>query len=138
MRSTGKVNLIGLAMILAVCAGAWWVVLFAPVYSDHMDVTDAVGVAVSQYNNRVGEVAVRQALLRACSIIGTHKELDADGEEKIVPGLGVKDEDVNIIVDEKAHKLRITVDYDREVVLTPLKKIRRVHFQAERKGTLIQ
>lgn len=136
MRPAGKVNLIGLALILAACAGVWWVVLVVPLYSDHMDVTDAVGVAVSMYH-REGDEGVRARLLNAVSRIGTHREYDEEtGEQKVVPGLAVTAENINIIVDEKKQLVHITLDYDRDLELTPFKKLRRLHFQAERKGPL--
>jgi len=137
LRPAGKVNLIGVGMLLAVCAGIWWVVIYGPLYSDHMDVTEIAGMAVSEMGNRVGEESATLSVVRRCAGIGTHKEIDEMGEEHIVPGLGVRPEDVTIEANEKTKKVKVSISYTREVVLRPFKTVRRVHFVASRSGVYV-
>ena len=68
--------------------------------------------------------------------VGTHLVTDDFGNSREASGLGLKDEDITIEHDEVAQTILIRVDYDREVVLEPSKKIFRLHFHPQLAGPL--
>jgi hypothetical protein len=133
VRASGKVNLIGVVLLAGIAGGIYWLIFFAPLYLDNMDVKTAV---VSAYNDsgRISDEKLKVKIKEAAAQIATHKEDDGYGTIKEVKGLGLTDEQIVILRNEVAKTISIRVDYDREVQLKPLKKMKRVHFSPNTSG----
>jgi hypothetical protein len=119
--------------ILGVVALIYSAVMFGPVYLDHIDVREATNMAFSVYLLEKPESA-KSRLLGRLGQIGDHYEEGDDGEEQLVQGLGVAEEDVTIELDPSSNVLTIRVTYDRAVELIPTKKKHTFHLMAEKIG----
>jgi len=141
MKPSGKVNPVSVILLLALGGGIYWAVTFVPTYYNNLDVREAVDAAFSRFTVE-GEDRAHQYLLSRLNrgtqegIIGHHFEVDEDGVEHEVPGLGVADEDVTFEFDERTSELTVRVEYDRVVVLRPFQKRRTLHFVVEKTGAI--
>ena len=133
VRTSGKVNLIGLALILALIVGIWAVVIFSPIYLDNLDVKEAVAAAYNQAGHD-SEEALRTLIKARTFRVGTHKEDDGQGNWVEKTGLGLTDEMITIERNPEMTQALIRIDYDREVELKPFKRIRIIHFSPQLKG----
>ncbi len=136
MRASGKVNVVGLLIVGAIAAGAYWAAIVGPLYVDNMDVSETVASTFNQKGLR-NEDFLREQLTRGLKglRLGTHEEYDrSTGEMKTVAGLDIPDEQIIVKDDVVRKELLIRVSYKREVTLWPSKKKRLVPFVVERKG----
>lgn len=133
MRPTGKVNLIGLAIILGLVAGVYSVVVFSAAYLDNMDVMDAVASAYNQVGQRSDDQIVID-LKATLSRIGTHRELNEEGVLVEAPGLGVDDEGITFEKNPANNEYLIGVRYVREVRLKPSRRWVKLRFFPSKKG----
>jgi len=132
-RPRGAVNPLTVLVILAIAAGIYYVAIFAPVYLDNIDVTDAV---VSAYNQtgQAPDATILTNLRDRLKRIGTHREPNADGELEEVMGLGAADEDV-VYETNPDNTVTVSVHYVREVRLKPTGKWTKVKFSPTKHGT---
>lgn len=132
-RPRGAVNPLSVLVILAIAAAIYYVAIFSSVYLDNIDVTDAV---VSAYNQsgQVPDEQIRGVLRDKLKRIGTHRELNADGELEEKMGLGVEDENVIYEVNPD-NTVTVQVKYVREVRLKPTSKWTKVKFSPSKHGT---
>src|SRR3954467_1022764 len=128
----GAVNPISIALIAAIGVGIYCVAVFAPAYLDNIDVADAVVSAYNQSGARPNE-AILQELKDKLKRIGTHRELNADGELEEVRGLGAADEDVTYEVNPD-NTVDVQVRYVREVRLKPSSRWTKLHFSTKKSG----
>ncbi|MEW6430976.1 MAG: hypothetical protein AB1730_05650 [Myxococcota bacterium] len=139
MKPSGKVNPVSVLLLLALVGAGWWAVIFVPVYLDNLDVREAVDAAFSRYHVE-GEQRARQFLMDRLNVrtpqgtIGHHFELDEEGVERELPGLGVPEENVTFDYVERDSLLTVRVEYDRVVVLKPTQARRTLHFVVEKSG----
>ncbi|MBI3183087.1 MAG: hypothetical protein HYZ28_13195 [Myxococcales bacterium] len=135
MRPTGKVNYVTLALIVAALGGIYWVIFFAPVYLDNMDVKEAIEAAYNQ-SSQLGDDPLRKFVLDRVnsSQLGNHREDDGYGNVKVVGGLGIKPEQITIERNEVTRRIRIQVEYAREVVLKPTSRVRTVRFRPQKEA----
>lgn len=139
MKPSGKVNPVTVLLVLALVGAGWWAVIFVPVYWDNLDVREAVDAAFARYHVD-GEERARGFLMDRLNLvtpqgtIGHHFEIDEDGMEQEMPGLGVPDENVTFDYVERDSQLTVRVEYDRVVVLKPSQKRRTLHFVVEKSG----
>ena len=133
MRPYGKTNLISVALVLAVVGGIYWVVMLSPPYLDNIDIKDIVSACYND-SGRVGDDQLRYRINEVANRIGTHKAEDGFGNVTEVKGLGLKPEQITIFRDEVRRTILIKVEYDQEVQLKPLKRIKRVHFVTAKEG----
>src|SRR5207248_533723 len=118
VRSNGSVNPIGLMALIAIAVGIYAVVMAAPAFMDNLDVKEAVAATFNQAA-RQNDDALRLILRSKVQRIGEHEEDEGYGNFRIVPGLGVKDEDIEIQRDEQANTLMIQLNYTRRIELKP-------------------
>lgn len=133
MRPNGRVNLVGLLMILAVVGGIWAVVIFSPAYLDNLDLVDAVEGSFNEYNRTTQEKIIRR-ILETAGRVGTHRADDGYGNMVERKGLGLRRENINIHYDYQSKSVRIRVEYDRPVHLKPFARYRNLHFVVEKEG----
>lgn len=139
MKPSGKVNPVSVLLVLALIGAAYWAVIFVPIYLDNLDVREAVDAAFSRYHVD-GEERARQFLMDRLNVhtpqgtIGHHFEIDEEGIEQELPGLGVPEENVTMDFVERDSQLTVRVEYDRVVVLKPSQKRRTLHFVVEKSG----
>lgn len=136
MRASGKVNVIGLAIVGAFVAGLYWVTFFGPLYLDNLDVKELAQGAYGQRGRIKGELIRADLIAKLSGLrIGTHETYDnATGQWKVVEGLGIPDEDVVVEDDTVRKTLLVRVTYARKIVLWPTKKERKVPFLVEFRG----
>ena len=129
----GAVNPISVVVILLIAAGVYYVAIFAPIYLDNIDVTDAV---VSAYNQtgQAPDATILTNLRDRLKRIGTHREPNDDGELVEVMGLGIPDENVVYELNPD-NTVTVSVNYVREVRLKPTGKWTRVKFSPTKHGT---
>lgn len=132
MRNQGSVNFLGLAMIIGIAAGIYFVVMLAPAYTDNMDVQEALAAAYNSSNR--GDQVMRNVVREKLRYVGTHKEDDGYGNEKEVQGMGFSDDDVVIDRDDVNNTVTVRIDYVREVELKPFHKILTLHFHPIKSG----
>ena len=119
-RPTGKVNPIGVLLIAGILFGIYYIVMFGGAYLDNMDVMEAEAAAFNSFGH-FPEERIRAEFKGALDKIGTHRELNQDGDLVEVRGLGVADEQITL---ERGpdEMIVIHVDYDREIQLKPSQK----------------
>ncbi len=141
MRNHGEsANPVTYLMFLALGAAGFYAFHVGPLYYDNIAAKDAVGECWSTYILKGEKFAVEQLLVRlnAKSPDTSHIETNEEGVESVVPGYGVKPEQVTIDFDEKSRKLTVRLEYDRIVDFKPFKKRKVYHLVAEKTGTIQQ
>lgn len=139
MRPSGKVNLVGVAMLAGLTFGVWWLVTFAPSRLDHLDVKEHVKAAYNAAKaGTEAENQTRGTLLTKLNAktLGWHMAEDESGNPVRRDGLGIKDEQIVITRDEVTGLLTVTVEYDRVIDRWPLKTQQIKHFVATHTGPL--
>lgn len=142
MSRSGKVNPVSILLILALIGGGWWGYTYFPVYWDNLTVREAVDSAATVYlaseeEGVKGKLMQRLNMLTtAGEPVGWHFEIDEDGYEVRVPGLGVTEDDITVEWDEANRTVTVQLEYDRVVELKPLDERRTVHFSVVKKLTL--
>lgn len=129
---SGKVNPIGVALILGVIAAIYYVVVFSPVYLDNFDVSEAVAAAYNQVD-QISDDRILPALKGKLDRIGTHREPNEDGVLEETMGLGL-DEDALTIDRNPDGTVLVRVAYTREVRLKPTQRWVKVRFAPQRSG----
>jgi hypothetical protein len=132
--NAGKVSLGTLVMLALVASGIYFVVMVAPLYVDHMDVKEAVSVAHNLAGRNPNDGVLRAEIRERTSRMGEHVEKDTWGVERVVPGLGLTDEQILIERSGITQNVRIEVTYERSVRLKPLDYVHTVQFSAVREG----
>jgi len=107
--------------------------MFAPVYLDNIDVTDAVASAFNQVGQLPDDRIVEQLKGKMLNI-GTHRELNADGELVEARGLGLDDDAVTYERAPDTNVVSIQVRYVREVRLKPTSRWVKVRFGPKKTG----
>lgn len=122
-------------MILALIAGGiYFVAMVAPLYVDHLDVKEAVVAAHNLAGRNSNDGVLRQEIRLRTSRMGQHVEKDTWGVEKVVPGLGLTDDQIVIERSSVTQNVRIEVVYEREVQFKPSNYIHTVRFSAVQEG----
>lgn len=134
MRNAGKVNLMTLVLLALIAGGLYFVVMVAPFYVDHMDVKEAVAAAHNLAGRNNNDGVLRAEIRGRTTRMGEHLERDTWGVEKVVPGLGLTDDQITIERSGVTQNVRIEVAYDREVRLKPTNYIHTMHFSAVLEG----
>ncbi len=137
MRPSGKVNLIAVVILGALAYGIWWVVTFAGVYLDNIDVKDAVEGAYN-ISNRQDDATMAGSIIGKTNLstLGSHEQDDGYGTITTVGGLGLKDENITIVRDEVTKRISIVVEYQRKVNLKPMSKVKYVKFRVVKEGPI--
>ena len=141
MRASGKVNPVSVVLLLAMIAGGWWLFTYVPIYWDNLRVKEIAGGSALSYLTGSEEGAVREVIRRANStrpeeVVGWHFEVDDDGLETMLPGLGLTEDNVSVTFDEATRTVTVHISYDRTVELKPFERRAQVHFEVEKKTAL--
>ncbi len=134
MRNAGKVSLGTLVLLALIAGGIYFVVMVAPFYVDHLDVKEAVSAAHNLAGRNGNDGVLRAEIRVRTSQMGQHVEKDTWGVERVVPGLGLTDEQITIERSSVTQNVRIEVAYEREVQLKPSNYIHRMNFTAVQEG----
>lgn len=134
MRRNGESNPVTWIVVLALIGAGFYGYHVGPVYMDNLEVKEAAAEAFNLYWTN-GEKNARDRLVIRLNEkgIGTHLEVDENGVESWKPGLGIDPERVTF-VDSPDGTLRVTVNYDRVVIFSPLKKRKIFNVTAEKVG----
>jgi hypothetical protein len=134
VRDSGKVSL-GTLVLLLLLGGAVYVgVLYVPLWVDSLDVKEAVAVAHNLAGHNQPDSFLRGEIRGRTARMGTHEESDGWGGRRVVPGLGLTDEQIVIERNPVTGSVRIAVDWDREVVLRPTQRRHTFHFHVVKEG----
>jgi hypothetical protein len=133
----GKINLVGVGILLVLVYVVWWAVTYGPARLDHFDVKEHVIAAFNQAKTD-NMLNVRGALISKLNgkTLGWHMAEDESGNLVRKPGLGIKEEQMIIDRDEVNGTITVTVEYDRLVELKPFKKTEVKHFIASHTGPI--
>ncbi len=126
---------LGYLIALAVLGALYAVVMFGPLWIDHLAAKDLVNSTFNQFRD-LGPERFKGELLQRLNLVdwATHQEQDDFGAVKEVQGLGLTDEDVFVEFEEASKILWVKVNYTRRVVLKPTDKVRVFKFSIERKA----
>jgi hypothetical protein len=134
VREAGKTN-IGMLIFLVVIAGAIFVAAkVVPVYVDHMDVVDAVNATFNLAGRNNNDGILRGEIRTRTMHMGNHVETDSWGVDQVVPGLGLKDEQILIERSRITDNVKIEVTYEREVDFSPFGYKRVMQMRAVKEG----
>jgi hypothetical protein len=129
----GSVNPLSVLAISAIAVAIYCLVIFAPVYLEHLDVVDVVASAFNQVGQRRDET-IQEELKGRLLGIGTHRALNDDNELVEVRGLGVADEDLIYEINAAEKTAHIELRYVREVRLKPTSRWTKIRFTAKKAG----
>jgi hypothetical protein len=127
---------LGYLMVAGLLAALYGVIMFGPLYIDHMEVKDTCNAAFNRFKD-VGREGLQADVLDRLNRVpwATHEERDEMDQVVEKPGLGLTEEDVVVEVNEQLKQVFLKVDYQRKVVLKPTNKVRIVKFHFERRDT---
>ena len=131
---SGKVSLGGVLFLALLAGGVYAAAMFGPLYVDNFDVKDAVAVAHNRAAQGADDAQLRDTIIERTGRMGTHWETDKFDRDYVVPGLGLKPEQILIERSSVTPRVRIQVDYVRRVRLKPLDRVETVHFRVEKDG----
>lgn len=134
MRDAGKVDIGTLVLLALIGGGLYFVVMVAPFYVDHLDVKEAVAAAHNLAGKNGNDGVLRAEIRQRTSHMGEHVEHDTWGVEKVVPGLGLTDEQITIERSSVTQNVRIEVAYEREVRFKPSSYVHKMQFSAVKEG----
>ena len=136
-RPTGKINIIGLILILGVLTFIYSVVMFSKPVLDNLDVKEHISAAYNQAQG-MDDQRIKQLLENRTANLGEHDEDDGFGNIHTVPGLGLSDDNITVERNEVAQTISIRVDYVRKVVLVPTTRVYALHFHPEQSGPIVR
>lgn len=134
VRNHGKVDLGMLVLLALLAGGAYALVMFVPVYVDHLDVKEAVSAAHNMAGRNPNDAYLRSEIRQRTGQMSSHVERDTWNVEHVVPGLGLTDDQILIERSSVMDNVRIEVDYDRDVVLKPSNYVYTLHMRAVTEG----
>lgn len=133
MRRNGESNPVTYIVVVLLVAAAFYVFHVGPVYVDNMEVKEAANEAFNVYWLN-GEDAARNKLVgRLNRGVGAHLAVDENGVESWPAGLGIDPERVTFVETDDG-QLTVTVNYDRVIEFSPLKKRKTFNVTATKVG----
>ncbi len=136
-RPTGRINLIGLILTLAVVAFVYSCIFFAKPILDNLDVKEQMSAAYNQ-GTLLDDQAIKRFIEKQTESVGEHDADDGFGNIRSAPGLGLTDDDITVDRDTVAKTIVIRVDYARKVLLRPTTRAVQFHFHPQVAGPLIE
>jgi hypothetical protein len=126
---------LGTAAVLAAIASAIYVgAKVVPVYVDNLDVKEAVEAAFNLAGRNKNDSILRAEIRDRTGRMGTHVETDTWGNDQIIPGLGLTDEQIVIERSRVTDNVRIEVTYQREVDLSLFNYVHVLEMSAVKEG----
>jgi len=110
----GEINLVSLTLLALVAGAIYWAVLFGPKYLDHVDIKQAIHLAIAQ-KAQAPEEQLKDTLIRLVGDIAPDVELVRD--------------DIQVEKDTDENTIFVSFEYQREVKLVPSEKVHAVTFE---------
>lgn len=123
-----------LLLLVAVAGAIFVAVKVVPVYVDHMDVVEAVDATFNLAGRNNNDGILRGEIRSRTMRMGSHVETDTWGAERVVPGLGLTDEQILIERSRITDNVKIEVTYEREVDFSPFSYTRTMQMRAVKEG----
>lgn len=121
MRPTGKVNLVGVAILAALVFAGWYGFTYSPAYMDNLDAEKAVEAGFNAMKSANDNQVRAEVLARLnARTLGWHREEDEAGNLVKKEGLGIKPEQIFIERDDVNNTATVRVTYIREIERWPL------------------
>jgi hypothetical protein len=111
-------NLGTLVVLAAIASGIYVAAKVVPLYVDNLDVKEAVEAAFNLAGRNNNDSILRAEIRERTNRMGTHVETDKWGNDQVVPGLGLTDDQIVIERSRVTDNVRIEVTYQREVDLS--------------------
>ena len=127
-------NLGTLAVLAAVLCGIYAAMKIVPLYVDNMDVKEAVEAAFNLAGRNNNDSILRAEIRERTSRMGSHVETDSWGNDRVVPGLGLTDDQIVIERSRVTENVRIEVTYQREVEFSLFNYVHVMELQAVKEG----
>ena len=126
---------LGTLVVLAAVASAIYVAAkVVPVYVDNLDVKEAVEAAFNLAGRNNNDSILRAEIRERTSQMGSHVETDSWGNDQVVPGLGLTDDQILIERSRVTDNVRIEVVYQREVDLSLFNYVHVLEMRAVKEG----
>ncbi len=127
-------NLGNLAVLAAIASAIYVAAKVVPLYVDNMDVQEAVEAAFNLAGRNTNDGILRAEIRDRTSRMGSHVETDSWGNDRVVPGLGLTDEQILIERSRVTENVRIEVTYQREVDFSLFNYVHLVELRAVKEG----
>jgi hypothetical protein len=134
VRAAGKTNIGGLAILAVLACVIFIAAKVVPFYVDHMDVKEAVGATFNLAGRNNNDSILRAEIRERTKHMGEHVETDSWGVDRIVPGLGLTDDQITIERSHVTENVRIEVAYQREVDFSPFPYTHVLQMRAIKEG----
>lgn len=135
VRNHGKVNILGILMLLGIAAAAYWAVIIGPIYMQRTDVKGEVTVAFNKFGLDKPDNIVQALIIKLNSPeFGKTLAYNEQGVLVEMPGVNITKDDVEFLANDKLKELTIRVHYKKIVKLVPTSKIKTYPFTVEVKG----
>ncbi len=142
MRSSrGKTNPVTVLTILGLIVAAWYGFHMVPLVIDNLEAQEACAQAVNIAAGEGAEAAKGAILHRLNEVhggnppAGWHYVIDEEtGVESEQNGLGVLGDNIEVVINEQAKTIDVSLQYDRVVQLKPLDKRTTTHFSIHKSG----
>jgi hypothetical protein len=131
---SGKTSLGNLVFMALIAAGIYAAVMLVPFYIDHLDVKEAVAVAHNLAGRNRSDAMLRNEIRQRTSHMGHHWQRDQFDRNILKPGLGLRDEQIEIERSGVTQNVRIEVRYERQALLKPTSHIYTLQFSAVKEG----
>lgn len=129
------VNKLGTLAVLAALASAIYVAAkVVPLYVDNLDVKEAVEAAFNLAGRNNNDSILRAEIRERTNRMGSHVETDKWGNDQVLPGLGLTDDQIVIERSRITDNVRIEVTYQREVDLSLFNYVHVVELRAVKEG----
>jgi hypothetical protein len=126
---------LGTVVVLAAVAIAIYVAAkVVPLYVDNLDVKEAVDAAFNLAGRNNNDSILRAEIRERTSRMGSHVETDTWGNDQVVPGLGLTDDQITIERSRITDNVRIEVNYQREVDLSLFNYVHVLEMRAVKEG----
>lgn len=127
-------NLGTLVVLAAIACAIYVAAKVVPLYVDNLDVKEAVEAAFNLAGRNNNDSILRAEIRERTSKMGTHVETDKWGNEQVVPGLGLTDDQIVIERSRVTDNVRIEVTYQREVDLSLFNYVHVLELSAIKEG----
>ena len=127
-------NLGTLAVLAAIASAIYIAAKVVPLYVDNLDVKEAVEAAFNLAGRNNNDGLLRAEIRDRTSRMGSHVETDNWGNDRVVPGLGLTDDQIVIERSRVTENVRIEVTYQRAVELSLFNYVHMLELSAIKEG----
>ncbi len=127
-------NLGTLAVLAAIASAIYVAAKVVPLYVDNLDVKEAVEAAFNLAGRNNNDGLLRAEIRDRTNRMGSHVETDTWGNDRVVPGLGLTDDQIAIERSHITENVRIEVTYQRAVELSLFNYVHMLELSAVKEG----